>query len=137
MLAADAGRAWARVPRSAAVCSFFEPRLRLGVHSAASGDGGPLDSFEDLETSRIARIPRGLRVTCGLGSVEPGNSLAHFGSDRPASRRALGRLMDTTALDWVFGLCSFRVPRSAKRPERNDDGHELVSRRNVWGTPWR
>ena len=62
MLAPEAGRVWARVPRSAAVRSFA-PRLRPGVLSVASGDGGPGDSFEDLETSRIARIPRGLRVT--------------------------------------------------------------------------
>ena len=58
----------------------------------ASGDGGPGDSFEDLETSRIARIPRGLRVSCGLGSVEPGNFSHTSVPAGAASRRALGAL---------------------------------------------
>jgi uncharacterized protein YbcI len=89
----------------------------VGVSCVVSGDGGPGDSFEDLETSRIARIPRGLRVTCGLGSVEPGNSLAHFGSDRLASRRAFGRLMDTTALDWALVSVPFACPAHRRGPK--------------------
>jgi hypothetical protein len=66
----------------------------------------------------------------------PAFSLAHCGSDRVARRRALGRLMDTNGARPGWSL-SFRVPRSAKRPERNHDGHELVSRPNVWWTPRR
>jgi hypothetical protein len=44
--------------------------------------------------------------------------------------------MDTNGARPGWSL-SFRVPRSAKRPERNHDGHELVSRPNVWWTPRR
>jgi uncharacterized protein YbcI len=45
--------------------------------------------------------------------------------------------MDTNGARLVSVSVPFACPRSAKRPERNDDGHELVSRRNVWGSPWR
>ena len=101
---------------------YLHPQDRLaplaeGSRRKASGDGGPGDSFENLETSRIMRIPRGLRVIWRLGSVPPGALSCTPGSDRPASRRALGRLMDTEALGWFWSLALSRAPLTEEARE--------------------
>ena len=58
----DSGTRRKRTPCSVFGRRSFAPCLRLGVRSWPSGDGGPGDSFENFETSRIMRTPRGLRV---------------------------------------------------------------------------
>src|SRR4051812_861525 len=119
------GPAWARVP------------LR-GVSFTGSGGGGPGDSFEDLETSRIARIPRGLRCELWTRLRRSRRLFCHTLRFRPlAAGGPPGRLTGfLLALDWLWSLFLSRA-RSEQRPERNHSGYELVSRRNVWGTPRR
>ena len=117
MLAADAGRVWARVPRSAAVRSFA-PRLRLGVTLGGVGlrrTRGFVRGLRDFSDSADSERP-----SCDLSTRfrRARHSLAHFGSDRPASRRALGRLMHTNGARLGFrSLFLSRAPLSEEARE--------------------